>query len=292
MTGMRLAAVGFAALGLAGADRVVVVTAGGADYVLAAGGTLAEMAGRGAEIHVLRLTNDEKDSWRLTPEETAARARREAEAAGALLGVKSVTSLGYRAWELGAVSFTELRDRIMLFIRHHKPRTLFIPNPHTHYDRVLDRYYAGRAAEDAWRSAGVEGVQPVQAEAGLQPHITHDVYYYAPPVDPERRTPEASATFVPQPKVVEIGAGLAKKIAAAQVYVTANESLARRLEERLRTSGRRLPVLDEITPAAIRRLVEENVRGLAKLAAAGTGYAAAEEFHYAGIEFRIPASYR
>jgi hypothetical protein len=44
--------------------------------------------------------------------------------------------------------------------------------------------------------------------------------------------------------------------------------------------------------ASINELVEENVRGLAKIAAAATSYAMAGEFRYAGVNFRIPAKYR
>ena len=53
----------------------------------------------------IRVTNDEKNSWDLTPEETALRAA-ESEQAGKILGVKEVISMGYRAAELADVPFT------------------------------------------------------------------------------------------------------------------------------------------------------------------------------------------
>ena len=65
-----------------------------------------------------------------------------------------------------------------------------------------------------------------------------------------------------------------------------------RLKARLTSTGRRLPLLDVMNEASINGLVEQNVRGLAKVAAAGTPYSLAEEFRYAGLEFRIPAKYR
>ncbi len=117
---------------------VLVVTADASDYLLSAGGTIAGMIAQGAAVYVIRVGNDEKDSYDLPPEETARRARLESEEAGRILGVKEVVSLGYRSAELGAISFTELRDRFIFYIRLYKPRVLFIPNPYNEYDRVLE----------------------------------------------------------------------------------------------------------------------------------------------------------
>lgn len=271
---------------------VLVVSADTSNYLLAAGGTLAAMAQKGASIYVIRVTNDEKDSWDLNPEETARRSREESEAAARILGVREVISLGYRANELADVPFTTLRDRLMVYIRHYRPAVMFIPNPYAEYDRVLDRFYTGRAAEDAWRAASFENYLPPLTVNGLKPHVTPELYYYAQPVDPRRRTAEGAATFVPQPRVLDIAPSLEKKLRAAQAMKTANQSMAMRLKARLEASGRRLPLLEVVNSASIDKLVEENVRGLAKVSAAGSSYTAAEEFHHAGIEFRIPAKYR
>jgi hypothetical protein len=53
-----------------------------------------------------------------------------------------------------------------------------------------------------------------------------------------------------------------------------------------------LAVLDVVNDASVNALAEENVRGLAKIAAKGSPYAMAEEFHYAGIDYQIPMKYR
>ena len=95
--------------------------------------------------------------------------------------------MGYRAAEMADVPFTSLRDRLIVYIRHYKPTIMFIPNPYTEFDRVLDRYYTGRAAEDAWRAASLENFVPPFQEFGLKPHLTPELYYYAQPVDPRRR---------------------------------------------------------------------------------------------------------
>jgi LmbE family N-acetylglucosaminyl deacetylase len=271
---------------------VLVVTADAGDYLLAAGGTIAGMIRNGATAYVIRVTNDEKDSWDLKPEETALRTRAESEDAGRILGVKEVISMGYRAAEMADVPFTSLRDRLIVYIRHYKPAIMFIPNPYTEYDRVLDRYYTGRAAEDAWRAGSLENFAPPYQELGLTPHLTPELYYYAQPLDPRRRDEESTATFVPEVKIVDIGVTFDKKLKAIQALRTINYSMAMRLKQRLISTRRRLPQLDQVNEAAVNALVEENVRGLGKIAANGTSHKMAEEFRYAGISFRIPSKYR
>jgi LmbE family N-acetylglucosaminyl deacetylase len=270
---------------------VLVVAADTENYLLSAGGTIAAMVEKGAVAYVIRVTNDEKDAWDLSPEEAALRTRTESEQAGVILGVKEVISMGYRAAELADVPFTSLRDRLMVYIRHFRPTVMFIPNPYTEYDRVLDRYYTGRAAEDAWRAASLENYLPPFGAAGLKPHLTPELYYYAQPLDPRRREPESTQTFVPQPRILDISATFDRKLKAIQAMKTINHSAAMRLKARLTSTGRRLPLLDTLNEASINKLVEENVRGLAKLAATDTSHSLAEEFRYAGVNYRIPTRY-
>ncbi len=274
------------------AGKVVLVIAADAGWTAHAGGTVAKMIAEGAEAYLVRVTNDEKESWGLSPEETALRNKNESETAARILGIKEVFSLGYRASELRDVPHTTLRDRLIFLIRLHRPAVLFIPNPHTEHDRNLDHYYAGAAAEDAWHCARFENFLPAAADGGLKPHLVSEVYYYAPLVDPRRREPESTSTFVPQPARVDIGAVFAKKLQAVQAQRTINRSMAYRLKQTLDASGRKLSLLNTVNDASVNKLVEENLRGLAALCAEGSNYRMAEEFRYAGIEFGIPAAYR
>jgi LmbE family N-acetylglucosaminyl deacetylase len=282
----------FTGASTAEAKVVLVVTADQTDYVWAAGGTIAAMIDEGATAYLVRVTNDDKDSWELSPEETASRARSENEEAAKILGIKEVQSLGYRAGELGGVSPTEIRDRLIFYVRLYKPDVMFIPNPYAEYVEVLDRFYTGQAAEEARRAAALENFQPPYAEAGLKTHITPELYYYAQPVDPRRREPESTATFVPQPKTVDIAKTFDRKLRAAQALKTANHSLAMRINERLESTGRRLSLLDTVNEDSINRLVEINLIKLAEIAAEGTSFKRAEQFHYACVEYQIPAKYR
>jgi len=270
---------------------VLVITADASDYILAAGGTIARLLDEGAEGYLVRVTNDDKDSWDLSPEETARRTREESETAAKILGFREVESLGYRAGELAGVSPTELRDRILFYIRLYKPAIMFIPNPYAEYVEVLDRFYVGQAAEDARRAASLSNYQPPFAVVGLETHITPELYYYAQPFDPRRREPESTATFVPQPKVLDIASTFDKKLRAAQALKTINHSMAMRIKDRLESTGRRLPLLEEVNEVSVSKLVEINVRKLAEIAAKDTEHTQAEEFHYAGVEYQIPTKY-
>lgn len=270
---------------------VLVITADASDYILSAGGAIASMIEDGATAYLIRTTNDEKDSWELSPEETARRYSDESEQAAKILGIQEVISLGYRAGELAAVSHTELRDRLMFYVRLYKPAVLFLPNPHAEYVEVLDRFYTGKAAEEAQRVAALENFQPPFSEVGLTTHIIGELYYYAQPFDPRRREPESTPTFVPQPKTVGISAAFDKKLRAARALYTANYSMAMNIKKRLDNTGRRLPLLDAVDSESVNQLVEINLRKLAEIAARDTSYELAEEFHYAGVEYQIPSSY-
>jgi len=286
-----LLSLGLAALSLS-AKTVLVVTADASDYILAAGGTLASMIAQGDKAILIRVTNDDKDSWQLDPEETARRVRTESEQAAKILGIEKVIPLGYRAGELAGVSPTELRDRIMFYVRLHKPDVMFIPNPYAEYVEALDRHYTGMAAEEARRTAALANHQLAFAQAGLQTHATPELYYYAQPVDPRRREAESTDTFVPQPKVLDISGSLEKKIRAAQALKTINYSLAHRIRQRLDASGRRLALLERIDDASVNKLTETNVRGLAALCAKDSNFREAEEFHYAGKDYQVPKKLR
>jgi len=281
-----------AALAAATPAKSLLIVASDAGWLACAGGTVAKMIGEGATAVLVRIGNDEKEGWGITPEEAAFRNRTESEASAKLLGIQEVVSFGYRSSELRDVPHTTMRDRLIWLIRHHRPTALLFPNPHTEHDRNLDSYYAGAAAEDAWHCARYRNFLPSPGPQALPPYIVPDVYYYSPPLDPRRREPESTPTFVPQPVQVDIAATFAKKLTAARAMRTYNRSTAMRLKQSLEASGRRLPLLATVDQPAIDKLAEENLRGLARICANGSSYTMAEEFRHAGIEYGIPTKYR
>jgi LmbE family N-acetylglucosaminyl deacetylase len=263
-------------------NSVLVVTPHCDDYVLYAGGTLAGMIRQGASARVVRVTNDEKSAFDITPEEAALRIRHESDDAAKALGISEVIPLGYRSGELGAISPTELRDRITFLIRRYRPRVIFIPNPYTHHDDDLDHMHAGSAAEEAARAASLQNFQPPYKLAGLEPYLAPEIYYFGPPVDPEQSQPESTSTFVPQPKTVDITADFDRKLQAVEALKTQNRAIAKDVSQRLVRRGKRLPLLDRIDEASVKSLAETRLRNLGMT----------ERFLYAGIDYQIPASYR
>jgi LmbE family N-acetylglucosaminyl deacetylase len=216
----------------------LVVTTYDEDYLLAAGGTVARMVQSGSEVSLLRVVEDG--------------ARAESEEAERLLGVRQVFSLNYRRGELPAVSPTELRDRILFYIRRLRPRSLWIPNPYAHHDGRMDRLYAGSAAEEARLAAGLANFQPPFALAGLAPYTVPDLYYYSQPLDPETLRPEAAAPFVPQPVAFDIGGTAAgRKLNALLALHSANQAIWRDVTTRLARTGRKL---DASSPDALARI--------------------------------------
>jgi hypothetical protein len=148
------------------------------------------------------------------------------------------------------------------------------------------------AAEEARTIAGLANHQPPLADVGLKPHITRELYYYAQPFDPRRREPESTATFAPQPKVMDIASAFDKKLRAAQALKTMNYAMAMRIRQRLDESGRKLPLLETVNDASVLKLVEINVRKLAEIGAKDSTFKQAEEFMYAGPDFQVPAKLR
>src|SRR5207249_700024 len=69
------------------APKILVVTAGSADYIRAAGGTLASFIQQGYTVDVAQFGNDEKLSSGLTPAQTRLANVEEARQAAKLLGV-------------------------------------------------------------------------------------------------------------------------------------------------------------------------------------------------------------
>ncbi len=279
---------GAAGLAAGAAASKVMVVAADARWLECCGGLVARKIAEGAKGVLVRVGDDRTEGWGITPEEAAWRNRVEGEAAARALGIGEVLSLGYASGELRNVPHTTMRDRLILLIRQQRPTVLVIPNAHTEHDRNLDSYYAGAAAEDAWHGARFGNYLPA---AGAGTYLVPEVYYYAPPVDPRRREPEAGATFVPQPARVDIGPWFAKKLTAAREMKTVNRARAERLKERLAAAGKRVALLERLDDAAAEKLAEENLRGLAELSAGGSNYAMAEEFRHAGIEYGIPAKY-
>ena len=251
---------------------MVVVTAHADDFTIFAGGAIARMIDEGYTAHLIRVTNDEKDSYDLTPGETMHRNTVEMRQAADVIGIQEIHSLDFRNDEMDPVPETEIRARLILLFRKLKPWTIFTFDPSAKYEENPDHKKTARAAEDAAWSAQGHLYLPEQLEMGLDRWVVLDRYYWARSLEPRDIN-----------KVVDIGATIDRKIRAIQAHKTMMRHSAFALKEKLAEANLRLPELDTIDEASVNKLIDVQIRERAEAQAAGHGMKYAEVFHYVPI---------
>ncbi|MBX9599700.1 MAG: PIG-L family deacetylase [Bryobacteraceae bacterium] len=248
---------------------LVIVTAHADDFTIFAGGAIARLIDQGYTAHLIRVTNDEKDSWDLPPGETSHRNTVEMRAAAGILGIQEIHSLDYRNDEMDPVPETEIRARLIFLFRKLKPWTLFTFDPSAKYEENPDHKKTARAAEDAAWNSGVHLVLPEHFTVGLGKWTVLDRYYWARQLDRDDAN-----------KAVDISSTIDRKIRAIQAHKTMMRHAAHQTRARLAQAGLRLPLLDEINEAAINKLVDIQTRERAEALGKRHGLQYAEEFHY------------
>jgi LmbE family N-acetylglucosaminyl deacetylase len=248
---------------------LVVITAHADDFTIFAGGTIAKMIDDGYTAHLIRVTNDEKDSYDLDAGETSHRNTLEMRAAADVLGFKEIYSLDFRNDEMDAISETEIRARLIFLFRKLRPWTIFTFDPSAKFEENPDHKKTARAAEDAaWTSQG-HLFLPEQFSQGLERWVVVDRYYWA------RQLDEQDAN-----KIVDITSTIDRKISAIQQHKTMDRHTAYSLKEKLAEANLRLPLLDTVDENSINKLVDIQVRDRAAAVGKKHGMQYAEEFHY------------
>ncbi len=168
--------------------RVLAVMAHPDDVEFMAGGTVAQWARAGVEIHYCLLTDGNSGSRdpSLTPMQLAALRREEQQAAGAQIGVKSYAFLGQHDGRL--INTIDLRLQIARVIRRVQPDTVLTCDPLNFYSpRYINHPDHRAAAETTLASvmplANTRLAAPELLEEGLEPHDVTFVYM-ASPVNP------------------------------------------------------------------------------------------------------------
>jgi len=166
--------------------RVLVILAHPDDPEFFCGGTIARWCEEGREVHYCLLTKGEKgsDDPAIDPTALAARRREEQSAAAQVLGVRSVTFLGYPDGMLSPD--LTLRKDIVRQIRRLQPDVVVTCDPTNffpgyRYINHPDHRAAGHAALDAIFPASGSGqyFQELALEEGLLPHKVREVYVSA-----------------------------------------------------------------------------------------------------------------
>ena len=213
-------------------EVVLAVYAHPDDADVACGGTLARWAKAGAAVHLIVCTDGGKGTFdpEVTPADLAARRAAELEASSALIGLQSVTNLGYP--DGGLADSDELRGTLVEWVRRlrpdvvcgHDPTALFFGQE---YFNHRDHRLAGTTLLDA--------VSP----AAALPH-------YFPEAGPPHQVATVLLSGTLEPDVwVDVTETIDLKAAAVECHRTqfaepggwAGEAVRRRAEQEGRRAG-------------------------------------------------------
>lgn len=268
--------------------RVLVVTAGGGDYLMAAGGTLANLIDEGYAVHVVQFANDEKNSVGLNPAETRLANSEDAGNAARMLGIREVLNLNHKSGELSQVSSNEMRNQLFALIRFFKPQIVFHPDPYIHYESDWDQFWIARMAEE-FSYGGSNYFLAELGRMGFPGVGVPETYYYATnrPYRPGEGGHNA-AVFRP----VDISRNFNRKVTAIQALRTYNHRYATQVKARLDAAGKPSPELREVNEASTRALVRAYVDELGETIGQKHGFRYGEEFNYHGRGEPVPAHVR
>ena len=157
----------------------LVLTAHGDDMEFFAGGTIAKLCARGWDIHLVISTDNARGTFELSAEAMFGLRMKEAEAAGKVLGLKSVVCLDYGDGYLGDVPQTELRRHFLAHIRKHRPEIVFTFDPWAPFEGHPDHRAVGWAAHEAASFSGFPLYEPQQLADGVTPWYVPQQYYFA-----------------------------------------------------------------------------------------------------------------
>lgn len=246
------------------------------DHSILAGGTIAKLIAEGYTGYLIRTSNDEKDSYDLSPGQTVAANETDNKAMAKALGIKQVFDLGYRNHRMDDVSRVEMRGRLIFLIRLLKIDTIFSYDPWGHYEENPDHYVTAQCVEAACWMAGGHLDFPEHFAAGLKPHSVSEKYYYA-------RGPQLVN------RVVDISSTMDQKMAAIRANKTMIGHMVREFKDELAKRKLKLPELEGDLDQAIRAYADLRFRN--GFAARGKLYGLeyAERFHYIGPDTSLDA---
>jgi LmbE family N-acetylglucosaminyl deacetylase len=166
--------------------RVLMIQAHPDDCEFGSAGTVAKWISEGAEVHYCSVTSGDNgtNDPDLTGIKLATLREREQRAACDILGVKSVTFLGYRDGTV--VADLQLRRSLVRVIRTIKPDALMVMDPTFRYMKNYvnhpDHVATGEASlAAAFPSAGNRGYFTELLDEGLEPHEPTDIYVMMAP---------------------------------------------------------------------------------------------------------------
>lgn len=239
------------------------------DHSIFAAGTVAMLIEQGYTGYLVRTSNDEMDSYDLSPGQTVLANETDNRAMAAAMGIKQVFDLNYRNHRMDDISRVELRARLIFLFRLLEVDTVFTYDPWQLYEENPDHYVTAHCVEAACWMAGRPLDFPEHFAAGLKPHAVKERYYYA-------RGPQEVN------RVVDISSTVEKKMAAIRANKTMLGHMIGRLRDRLAQRELKLPELEGDEDSAVRAFAELRFRNIFAELGRQYGLAYAERFHYIG----------
>ncbi|MGD9720655.1 MAG: PIG-L deacetylase family protein [Pirellulales bacterium] len=239
------------------------------DHSILAGGTIAKLIAEGYTGYLIRTSNDEKDSYDLSPGQTVAANEADNQAMAKALGIQQVFDLGYRNHRMDDDSRVEIRARLIFLIRLLKIDTIFSYDPWGHYEENPDHYVTAQCVEAACWMAGGHLDFPEHFAAGLRPHSVREKYYYA-------RGPQLVN------RVVDISTTIDQKMTAIRANKTMIGHMLREFRDELAARKLKLPELEGNLEQAIAAYADLRFRTGAAARGKLHGLGFAEQFHYIG----------
>ena len=245
--------------------RAMAITPHADDVTLFAGGTLALWIEAGCKVMVLRVTQDEKDSFFHSVEETTAINRAEFHEAMKTLGVLDVCDFDYRDCELMDVPYGDFRGKLIREIRKFRPELILGFDPAVTDDENPDHSVVARAVADASWASGHPNFHPEHKGQDLATHIPQGQYYF-------------TRHFIKGDTIVNISSVMDKKIQAVIKHKNMLCTMMKDQKLRIEAAGFNLPFLSGRSLDDYTEYWEALIVGAARMAACGTGYEYVERF--------------
>lgn len=245
------------------------------DGPIFAGGTVAKLLNEGYTGYLIRVSNDEKDSYNRTLGETVLANEQDTAEFVKTAGLKKWYDLSYRNHGLDDVSRMEIRVRMIFLFRLLKVDTVLSYDPWGHYEENPDHYVTAQAVEAACWMAGDHLDFPEQFEVGLEAHNVSEKYYFA-------RGPQLVN------RVVDIGPTLDQKVASISSCKNMINNMVHGVNDSLAAKGLRLAAfLPADSLSASDAFIQASFVARDHAVGAKYGLEYAEEFHYIGPDHTL-----
>jgi LmbE family N-acetylglucosaminyl deacetylase len=135
-----------------------------------AGGLLAKLVSEGAAVKILIATDGRCGTYRNSPTEIVEIRKKEALEAGKVFNAE-VEMLGYKDYELNAVTPLELREKLVRTIREYQPNIVITQDAYARNEVHPDHRTLAWAASDAINFSQLPNIFSEQKSQKLEPHF-------------------------------------------------------------------------------------------------------------------------